>query len=90
VVRKDIFQAVGGYREDLVAGEDFEFFGRVVRHLKKQRVSRVAFVWRLCVYEDPRRYRKAGYLPTLALWAINYFSVLWRRRAYSLHWKPVR
>ena len=84
VVRRDVFEKVGGYRSELVAGEDFDLFARIgVR-------ARVRFAPELLVYESPRRFRKFGYFRVLFSWTINALSVLLRGRSSSDEWEPVR
>ena len=34
LIRKDIYDKVGGYKDDIVAGEDFELFTRIRRQGK--------------------------------------------------------
>lgn len=84
VVRRDVFERVGGYRAELVAGEDFDLFARIgVR-------ARVRFAPELLVLESPRRFRKFGYFRVLFAWTINALSVLIRGRSSSDEWEPVR
>jgi glycosyltransferase involved in cell wall biosynthesis len=84
VVRREVFERVGGYRPELVAGEDFDLFARIgVR-------ARVRFAPELLVYESPRRFRKFGYFRVLFSWTINALSVLLRGRSSSDKWEPVR
>jgi glycosyltransferase involved in cell wall biosynthesis len=55
IIWRNAFDLVGGYREDIVFGEDFEIYRRLKRH------GRIAYNYKLLVYESPRRYRKYGY-----------------------------
>jgi len=94
-VRRDVFEAVGGYREALAAGEDFDLFDRIAREGKKRRKAgavgfRVRFLWDRTLYEDPRRYRKLGYPRVLTAWALNSLWVTFRGRSFHQDWKPVR
>lgn len=84
VVRRDVFNAVGGYKKHLVAGEDFELLGRIGMR------GRVLYAPELVVYESPRRFRKFGYLRTFRSWSSNGFSVVFRGRSSSDEWEPVR
>lgn len=84
VVRRDAFEAVGGYRQGLAAGEDFDLFARIGLR------ARVRFAPELLVYESPRRFRKFGYLRVLYWWTINALSVMLRGRSSSDEWEPVR
>lgn len=85
-VRRDVFEAVGGYREHLAAGEDFDLFKRILR----QPGVSVAFLWRHVVYESPRRYRQRGLLRTMGAWALNAAWVAFRDRSRSTEWEAVR
>jgi len=84
VMRREMFEAAGGYDESIAAGEDYEFFLRLRSH------GRIAFVRSLTVFESPRRFRKYGYLRISLLWFLNALSVLLFRRSISEEWKPVR
>ena len=89
-VRRDVFEAVGGYNEAYVAGEDFDLFNRIARAGRQGLGARIRFLWGWTLYEDPRRYRQAGYARTLWAWFCNSASITLRRRSYSEEWAPVR
>lgn len=55
IIWRKAFHLVGGYREDIAFGEDFEIYRRLKLH------GRIAYNHRLRVYESPRRYRQYGY-----------------------------
>jgi glycosyltransferase involved in cell wall biosynthesis len=84
VMRRELFDAAGGYDESIAAGEDYEFFLRLRKH------GRIAFVRSLTVFESPRRFRRYGYFRISILWFLNALSVLLFRRSLSDEWKPVR
>ncbi|MEN9282044.1 MAG: hypothetical protein RL594_979 [Bacteroidota bacterium] len=84
VVRRKMFTTVGGYRNHLVAGEDFDLLARIGMK------GRVLFAPELLVYESPRRFRKFGYFRIILTWAMNALSVLFRGRSSSDEWEPVR
>lgn len=84
VIRRSAFEAAGGYREEITAGEDYELFMRM------RRSGGVRFVRSLAVFESPRRYRVYGYARITALWFLNGLSVLFRGRSMSKTWIPVR
>lgn len=84
VVRRDVFERVGGYRAKLVAGEDFDLLARIsVR-------ARVRFAREMLVIESPRRFRKFGYFRVLLSWTLNALSVMFTGRSSSDEWEPVR
>lgn len=84
VVRKEVYDLVGGYDIALAAGEDFDLFARI--GLK----ARVRFARELLVHESPRRFRKFGYFRVLMWWMTNALSVLFTGRSSSDEWEPVR
>ncbi|MDI6802526.1 MAG: glycosyltransferase [Bacteroidota bacterium] len=84
VVKRAMFDQVGGYDERVAAGEDFDFFRRVRRY------GKIKFDWKLRVFESPRRYRKSGYLKIILLWLLNAITVLLFKKSIVDEWKPVR
>ena len=85
-VRRDVFDAVGGYREHLAAGEDFDLFKRILR----EPGAGVAFLWRHVVHESPRRYRQRGLCRTMGAWALNAAWVACSDRSRSKEWEAIR
>ncbi|MFH0873506.1 MAG: glycosyltransferase [Candidatus Komeilibacteria bacterium] len=65
IIRKSIFNQLGGYNERLGAGEDFELYNRLARQ------GRIACL-ETPVYESPRRYRQVGYWHLMWQWSVNY------------------
>ena len=84
IVRKELFEKLGGYNENLPAGEDFELYKR----LKK--FGKIKYLRELTVYESPRRYRKFGYLKVFRDWTKNSISVVLRNKSVSDKWEAVR
>ncbi len=84
VVRKRVFEEVGGYDGTIAAGEDFELFLRLGKR------GSIVFVNALHVTESPRRYRAFGYPRIALLWFLNGLSVFLFRRSLSKTWIPVR
>ena len=84
VVRKDVFQKVGGYNENLAAGEDFDLFKRI------RKLGKILHVRDFCVYESPRRYKKFGYLNVCKMWLINAFFVIFKNKSMDNEWEQVR
>ena len=84
VVRKEIYERLGGYDESLAAGEDFDFFRRI------RKLGKIFFSTYICVYESPRRFRKFGYYRVTASWIKNGISVWLRKRSISANWEEVR
>lgn len=84
IVRREAFVAVGGYRNHMAAGEDFDLYKRLAR------TGRIGYAPELAVYESPRRFRRYGYLRVFALWSLNGLMVLLFRRSYSKKWEEIR
>lgn len=84
VVRKNIFERVGGYNENLAAGEDFDLFKRV------RKIGKILHSRDFCVYESPRRYRKFGYLNVYKMWFFNSFYVIFKNKSLADEWEQVR
>ncbi len=84
IMRREVFERVGGYNEILAAGEDYEMFVRL------RRIGRIAYLRDLHVYESPRRYRRFGYFRILVLWFMNGIWAMLFKRSFSRQWKPVR
>lgn len=84
IVRRELFERVGGYNPRISAGEDFDLFRRLSKHTK------IRFVDKIYVYESPRRFRKYGYIKTVWKWLLNGFFVMFWGRSYSDHWEPIR
>lgn len=84
IIRRNKFFEVGGYNENLAAGEDFDLYKRLRKY------GNLIFRRDLIVYESPRRYRKFGYFKVLWDWAKNSFSVILANKSISKSWEPVR
>ncbi len=83
-VRRSVFEAIGGYNERIVAGEDCNLFYRLHRE------GRIAYLRRLCVHHSPRRFREYGYLRINLIYFREALSLLFLRRSYVEEWKVVR
>ncbi|MDE2071504.1 MAG: glycosyltransferase [Patescibacteria group bacterium] len=84
MVRKSVFEQVGGYNEKLVATEDMDLALRV------SRVARTHCDFSLTMYQSARRIRKMGWLKLLWTWNINYVYYLVRGKVNSSIWEPIR
>lgn len=84
VIRKNIFEELHGYREDIAAGEDFNMFVRIRKR------GKVLYANNIFVFESPRRFRKLGYFNITWTWIKNGLSVLIRNKAISKIWEEVR
>ncbi len=84
IVKKSVFERIGGYNERLAAGEDFDLFRRIAK------TGSTRFSDKLVVFESPRRFRKYGYMKILWSWTLNSLSVMFRGRSVSDEWEAVR
>lgn len=84
IVKKELFDAVGGYDSTLAAGEDFDLFRRLRKY------GKIIFYNNLVVYESPRRFQKLGYLRVAWLWTLNAFSILFKGKSLSKEWEQIR
>jgi glycosyltransferase involved in cell wall biosynthesis len=84
MMRADTFKVVGGYPEDLAAGEDNEMFRRMgtLGHTRSE--------GSLCVRHSLRRAHKLGWMRLYAIWIKNGLSVSFRGRAAYKEWAVVR
>jgi glycosyltransferase involved in cell wall biosynthesis len=84
IVRRAVFNGVGGYDVNFPAGEDFDLYNRI------SRFGNVIFDSKLLVYESPRRYRKYGYVRVYRDWVRNGLRTFFSRKAASEVWEEVR
>jgi len=85
MIRRSVFNDLGGYREDLAGGEDTDMFnrlGRVGRTLSSH--------WHLYVRHSCRRAHKTGWLKLYWMWARQGFMVLTFKRTAYKEWTVVR
>lgn len=84
IVPKNVFDEVGGYNKNLVAGEDFDLFKRI------RRKGKIFFDKSLVIYESPRRYRKYGHSKIFFSWLLNAVSVIFKNKSATKEWEEVR
>jgi glycosyltransferase involved in cell wall biosynthesis len=84
IVRKEIFEELGGYNEELFAGEDFDLFRRI------RNKGKILYSGKIRVYESPRRFHKKGYFTVTWMWTRNGLSVWLRNKSISKIWEQVR
>jgi glycosyltransferase involved in cell wall biosynthesis len=85
IIRRKVFENVGGYNSKLVAGEDFDLYRRIYKSGGK-----IYFAKDLIIYESPRRYRKYGYFKTLWYWTLNALTVMFYNKSVSKEWEAIR
>lgn len=84
IIKRQVFERVGGYNDTIVAGEDFDLYMRI------SKIAKVGFAKELRIYESPRRFRKYGYFRVVTSWMLNSLSVLLFKRSISKEWEAVR
>lgn len=84
IIKRDYFEKLGGYDENLYAGEDYDLYKRL------RQKGKIAFAKNLTVFESPRRYRKLGYPKVIYNWLINSLFVTLFKKSVSKEWEPVR
>ncbi|MCX6154275.1 MAG: glycosyltransferase [Candidatus Kapabacteria bacterium] len=84
IVRRWAFEAVNGYNQNIMAGEDFDLYRRISKR------GKVRFIRSLRVCESPRRFRKYGYLRIVWQWSLNSLSVWFFGKSVSKEWEAVR
>lgn len=84
LVRREVFERIGGYSEHLIAGEDCNLFYRL------QKEGRIAYLHRLKVHHSPRRFREYGYIRLTLIYFREGIWMLLGRKSYVKEWKAVR
>ena len=84
IVRRSVFEKIGGYNESIVAGEDCNLFFRLHKE------GKIAYKYRLKIYHSPRRFREYGYIRLTLIYLREGLSLLFRRKSYSKEWTPIR
>ena len=84
VVRRDAFEKVGGFREDIATREDGDFFCRL------SKIGHTRFDSQLMVYHGARRAHKVGWARLWYVWLSNslYFGLF--NKTLADEWTPVR
>jgi glycosyltransferase involved in cell wall biosynthesis len=84
IIKRVSYEKVGGNKNHIVAGEDFDLFTRLIK------IGKIRYLRTLRVYESPRRYRKYGYARVTASWLRNSVSVYLFNRSTLNEWEAVR
>lgn len=84
MIRRDVFNEIGGYDKRLAAGEDYDMFRRIAKKYQTRVVSSVT------IYHTGRRIHKVGWHRLLPLWFMNYVSAIFFKKSYSKEWTEVR
>ena len=84
MVRKDAFNKIGGYREDLVTAEDGDVFIRLGK------IGRIFMDTSLTVFYSGRRIHKIGWIKMLWIWSVDSVSYRFRNKPVSKVWTDIR
>jgi len=84
VIRREVFEKVGGYNEELTAGEDYDLYTRI------RKLGKIDVNFKIKIFESPRRYRKYGYIKILLMWFRNSLRVFNILKTQVEEWKEVR
>jgi glycosyltransferase involved in cell wall biosynthesis len=84
MIKKDVFESLGGFREDLITREDADMF------LRLSRVGRTAFDPKLVVLHSGRRAHKIGAMRLFFIWTTNIIWVTLFDKAKSKEWTVIR
>ncbi len=84
MIRRKAFEAVHGFREDLIASEDMDLFFRL------SKIGQTMSDASLTVFHTGRRAHTVGWLRLLSTWILNTVSMVVFGKAVSKKWKPIR
>jgi glycosyltransferase involved in cell wall biosynthesis len=84
MIRKNVFDSIHGFREDLVTREDADMFWRL------SNIARTMLYGNLTVFHSGRRAHKVGWPRLLWTWAVNTAWVTLFDRAASKEWTVIR
>ncbi|HEX7724354.1 MAG TPA: glycosyltransferase [Candidatus Paceibacterota bacterium] len=84
MMTRTAFDTVGGYREDLVTGEDGDMFGRLAK------AGKTKYVGNLVVLHQGRRAHRIGWPKLLCIWMIERFWVAVFGKSRSKVWVDIR
>lgn len=83
--RKDAFEMVGGFNEDLRTTEDLDLSKRIAK------LGKVKFVENTFVLTSMRRIKKWGKIKAIKKHVVNYFKFLLKSKTYTTkEWRPIR
>jgi glycosyltransferase involved in cell wall biosynthesis len=84
MMRATTFKTVGGYREDLLGGEDTDMFNRLSKH------GRTLLYWRLSAQHTCRRPHHTGWFKLYYMWMRQGIHVLLLNHSVNEEWKVIR
>ena len=84
MAKREAFERIGGFREDLIAGEDHDIFRRLAK------IGRVDFDRSLTVFYSGRREHALGWPRVLWTWTVDGLWHTFFHRSRSKEWTAVR
>jgi glycosyltransferase involved in cell wall biosynthesis len=84
IVRRSVFEEIGGYNGEIILGEDRDFLQRLARR------GRIVYLKETPVFHSARRYRKLGYRRVLFAYFREAISLISGRPSPFDEWTPVR
>ena len=84
MIKAAIFKKLGGYNENLAAGEDNDMFQRLAKK------GRTRIDMSLTVLHLGRRAHKTGWPKLIFSWTTNWFSALIFNNSASKVWEEIR
>lgn len=84
MIRREAFDRLGGFREDLVTIEDADMFRRL------SRIGRTRIDPLLTVFHSGRRAHQVGWPRLIIMWLVNSFFVSVSGRSFTKEWKAIR
>ncbi len=84
MVRRSVFNSIGGYNEKIVVGEDQEFFRRL------SKMGKTILPKDLTIYHTGRRIHKLGWFHIWVAWMKDGLVVTFFNKSVSKEWKIIR
>jgi glycosyltransferase involved in cell wall biosynthesis len=84
IIKRSVYDEVGGYNFNLYAGEDFELSTRIRKN------GKILFSKDFVIYESPRRYHTWGYLKIILSWFLNSISSWFLKKSFNKKWEEIR
>lgn len=84
LIKREVFEKVGGFDENLITSEDFDMFRRLAK------TGRTIFLPHFTAYMSGRRFRKEGGLRILGRFLLNFLWYKLFHQSLLPHWPEVR
>lgn len=84
IVRRSVFEEIGGYTGRYISGEDCDLFRRLNRR------GQIAYLSDSCVWHSPRRFHHSGYLRMFGVYLREWIWMNAFSRSFVHEWPVVR